>query len=71
MRKTLGWLTALTAGALLGSAFAGAQAAPQAPQSGMPSAGGMASAGPQKSQYDAEHRPITAGGFVKSWPIIF
>ena len=47
--------------------FAGAQA----PQSGMPSSGGMASAGPQKAEYDAEHRPITAGGFVKSGPIIF
>jgi hypothetical protein len=32
---------------------------------------GMASAGPQAAQYDQEHRPITAGGFVKTGPIIF
>ena len=35
------------------------------------SAGGMANAGPQKAEFDAEHRPITAGGFVKSGPIVF
>jgi hypothetical protein len=32
---------------------------------------GMANAGPQAAHYDSEHRPITAGGFVKSGPIIF
>jgi enediyne biosynthesis protein E4 len=32
---------------------------------------GMANAGPQAAQYDSEHRPITAGGFVRSGPIIF
>ena len=32
---------------------------------------GMANAGPQRAQYDSEHRPITAGGFVKEGPIIF
>ncbi len=31
----------------------------------------MANAGPQKAQFDNEHRPITAGGFLKSGPIIF
>jgi len=33
--------------------------------------GGMANAGPQAAQYDSEHRPITAGGFVKEGPIVF
>ena len=35
------------------------------------SAGGMATAGPQKAEFDSQHRPITAGGFVKTGPIIF
>ena len=33
--------------------------------------GGMANAGPQAAQFDAQHRPITAGGFVKEGPIVF
>jgi len=33
--------------------------------------GGMANAGPQAAQFDSQHRPITAGGFVKTGPIIF
>jgi enediyne biosynthesis protein E4 len=32
---------------------------------------GMANAGPHKAEYDSEHRPITAGGFVKTGPVIF
>ena len=31
----------------------------------------MATAGPQAAQFDNQHRPITAGGFVKSGEIIF
>ena len=31
----------------------------------------MATAGPQKAEFDSLHRPITAGGFVKNGPIIF
>jgi hypothetical protein len=31
----------------------------------------MATAGPQKAEFDSEHRPITAGGFVKAGPIVF
>ena len=31
----------------------------------------MASLGPQTPQLDSRHRPITAGGFVKSGPIVF
>jgi hypothetical protein len=33
--------------------------------------GGMATAGPQEATFDSQHRPITAGGFVQSGPIIF
>jgi hypothetical protein len=33
--------------------------------------GGMASGAAQKAEFDAQHRPITAGGFVKSGPVIF
>src|SRR5439155_22177138 len=31
----------------------------------------MATGRPAAAVYDAEHRPITAGGFVKSGPVIF
>jgi hypothetical protein len=43
------------------------------PQGGAqsPRSGGMANAGPHEAQFDSQHRPITAGGFVKSGPIIF
>ncbi|HEX5235793.1 MAG TPA: CRTAC1 family protein [Silvibacterium sp.] len=34
-------------------------------------AGGTSTAGPHAAVYDAQHRPITAGGFVKSGPVIF
>jgi hypothetical protein len=34
-------------------------------------ADGMANSGPQKVVFDSQHRPITAGGFVKTGPIIF
>jgi len=40
-------------------------------QQGGASGGGMASAGPQKADFDSQHRPITAGGFVKTGPVIF
>src|ERR1700678_4280089 len=42
----------------------------QAPQKASPQ-GGMAAGAPQKGDYDSEHRPITAGGFVKTGPVIF
>jgi hypothetical protein len=41
------------------------QTAPQAQQ------GGMANAGPHQAEFDSQHRPITAGGFVKTGPIVF
>ncbi len=47
-----------------------------AQQSGaQPQSGGMAtgisSGTPHNAQFDAQHRPITAGGFVKTGPIVF
>jgi hypothetical protein len=42
----------------------------QPPQNGMAPTG-MASAGPQKADFDSQHRPITAGGFVKTGPVVF
>ncbi len=41
------------------------------PSQGRVGESGMATAGPQKAQFDSQHRPITAGGFVKTGPIIF
>jgi hypothetical protein len=31
----------------------------------------MTNAGPQAAVFDSEHRPITAGGFVKTGPVVF
>ncbi len=42
---------------------------PQAGKSG--EAGGMATAGVFKAQLDSAHRPITAGGTVKTGPVVF
>ena len=36
-----------------------------------PSSGGVNTGPPQPAQFDQEHRPITAGGFVPSGPVIF
>ena len=33
--------------------------------------GGIAAGAAQKAQFDEQHRPITAGGFVKKGPIVF
>jgi hypothetical protein len=44
-----------------------AQAPPSPPASGM----GVNTGTPHAGVYDAEHRPITAGGFVKTGPVIF
>jgi hypothetical protein len=54
-------------------------AASAAPQSGAENAekpaqrsqGGMATSGPHEAIFDSQHRPITAGGFVKTGPIVF
>jgi hypothetical protein len=59
---------ALVLAALL-SSYACAQTPSQVPSSGMSS--GNATGAAANAVYDAEHRPITAGGFVKSGPVIF
>ena len=68
-----GLLAALMAVTLFVQHAGWAQATPQSGQtSGMKQAqDGMANAGPHKAEFDSEHRPITAGGFVKSGPIVF
>jgi hypothetical protein len=54
--------------AAIESAGPGSQSAPQQPQTGMSGiAGGMGAA----PVYDEQKRPITAGGFVDSGPVVF
>ena len=36
-----------------------------------PSAGGVNTGPPHAAQFDPQHRPITAGGFVKTGPVVF
>ena len=40
-------------------------------QQGQASGGEMTNAGPQAAIFDSQHRPITAGGFVKTGPLVF
>ncbi|HKI11803.1 MAG TPA: CRTAC1 family protein [Candidatus Acidoferrum sp.] len=47
-----------------------AGAAPSTQQQEAPH-GGMATGVPQKPEFDSQNRPITAGGFVKTGPVIF
>ena len=68
----------LAAVALLAPHPAWSQATPQSEQQGgiQPSQsgktqGGMANAGPHQAAFDSQHRPVTAGGFVKTGPIVF
>lgn len=42
-----------------------------AAQQGHASGGEMTNSGPQAAVFDSQHRPITAGGFVKTGPIVF
>ena len=44
---------------------------PPAPQSGQAAHAGGDQESPHALQLDAQHRPITAGGFVKTGPIVF
>jgi hypothetical protein len=55
---------------VMGNASSQSSAAPPQNQT-QRSPGGMANAGPQEAGFDSQHRPITAGGFVKTGPIIF
>src|SRR4051812_8315336 len=43
----------------------------QSGPAGSPAASGEATGPPQPAQYDAQHRPITAGGFVAKGPVVF
>ena len=51
------------------------QTAPDVQRTGLSSdsgqRSGMASAGPQKAEFDSQHQPITAGGLVKTGPVVF
>ena len=73
LSRKSGLLAAFVACSLLVSGSAPATLALQeGKQEGMQqSQGGMANAGPQKAEFDSQHRPITAGGFVKTGPIVF
>jgi len=73
LSRTTRLLTTLVALTLLAQHLARAQATPQSEQTvgRQQSQDGMANAGPHKAEFDSEHRPITAGGFVKSGPVIF
>jgi hypothetical protein len=55
--------------ALLILLFGSVSAASQAQQ--QPMAGGSSTGGTHAAVHDAENRPITAGGFVKSGPVVF
>lgn len=46
-------------------------AVPQSGPQGSPAASGEATGPPQAAQYDSQHRPITAGGFVTKGPVVF
>ncbi len=62
------WLSSLLGSLLLTApSLLFAQASPPAP-GGM---GGIASGGTHEAIFDAQKRPITAGGFVKSGPVVF
>ena len=56
-------------GAHIASSPAGASAQQGSAQA--PAAGGMATGGPHEAVFDNQHRPITAGGFVKIGPVVF
>ena len=55
------------------SAQSSSEVQAQRPNEGaqQPAAGGSSAGAPKAAVLDAEHRPITAGGFVKSGPIVF
>ena len=81
--KSFGWMRVLLLAGLVAAGSAGGNAGAQAPATsaaaaqsrGTQASGGMSSGNSTgavaKAEYDAEHRPITAGGFVSTGPIIF
>jgi len=67
-----GLLALAVAWTLVAPLSARAQATPPPATGGIQSSqGGMANAGPQTPEFDSQHRPITAGGFVKNGPVVF
>jgi len=56
---------------ILYSIAAGAQKKPEKPTEKPTTQSGSATGGPHEAIYDAQHRPITAGGMVKIGPIVF
>ncbi len=54
-----------------GAPASGHSTAPIAQSAQAPETGGEATGPPQPAQFDEQHRPITAGGFVKTGPVIF
>ena len=72
MQHTFRLLAFIIAWTLVAPLSADAQSTKPANESAMQSSqGGMASGAPQAAEFDHQHRPITAGGFVKSGPIVF
>ena len=65
-----GILVAIVSSAQAPSSPAGSPKPDQQPASQEPISG-MASGTPSAAKYDPQHRPVTAGGFVKEGPIIF
>lgn len=64
------WIQGLLALTLLQYPLLAQMTAAPSPEKA-PQQSGMATAGAQKAEFDSEHRPITAGGFVKTGPIVF
>ncbi len=71
-----GWNGAILAASVLLATMSSAQSPPNVGsratmrQEGA-SQGSMASGGAHQAEFDSEHRPITAGNFVKTGPVIF
>jgi hypothetical protein len=70
MRRLLIFLT-IAMVPVAGQKPAQSQSEEQGGASARQAAGGMAASGPHRAQFDSQHRPITAGGFVKNGPVIF
>ncbi len=67
-RLSIGRLWAASLFALVFTLFSFGQAPPSNPQA---MGGGNSTAGAHAAIHDAENRPITAGGFVNSGPVVF
>jgi enediyne biosynthesis protein E4 len=70
-RSLPGFASSIFALSLLFTGAAIAQAPAQQPQGGQPAGMGVNTGEAHAAVLDSEHRPITAGGFVKTGPILF